>query len=694
MTPRTICSVVAAMLTCAGGAAALAVPLESAFTYQGSLRENGVAVTGTADFEFTLWDAPAGGNQIGSTVAANGVRIEDGLFDVGIDFGAEAFDGEARWLGISLRSPAGSGSFVALGARQPLSATPYALQTRGIFVDDDQNIGIGTTNPLAKLTIEQNGGTNLLSVRQTDSTNVFGAVNVQHTGPGPGVLSSNLGDGTGGDFRSFGPSGNALRALNQGGGMAGLFEINNAGNSETALFVTTNGSGSAGEFVVTDPASGTPALHARHQGLGPAAMFEGDVEIGGGGTTGRLIVDGPGNAAAITANSSWYAIRGTHDSTSGSFPGVWGDTDSVSSNANGVRGYVNSTSPGSGSSGVRGINNGTNNNGYGVHGSHAGGGYGVYGTSVTGRGLYGATSAGSGTTYGVYGLSPSTTGNGVFGWATSASGINYGVHGISNSDTIGSAGVNGYSNDGMGVQGGSITFRGVYGSSITGNGVYGVSSSSRGVLGYATGSGVNYGVRGFTNSGSGYGVYADGTFAATGAKLFIQPDPGDPSREIRFVCLEGNESGTYFRGTTRLENGRAYIEVPEEFRVVSEPTDLTVQVTARGPDAGLWVESRDLNTIVVAGNGDVEFDYFVNGIRRGFKDFRIINENRAFVPEIRGIAYGSQYPPEFRDLLVESGILNADFTPNEETARRLGWELRDPTEEDLRHASGRPVVLK
>ena len=40
-----------------------------------------------------------------------------------------------------------------------------------------------------------------------------------------------------------------------------------------------------------------------------------------------------------------------------------------------------------------------------------------------------------------------------------------------------------------------------------------------------------------------------------GIKSFVQPHPADASKEIRFVCLEGNESGTYFRGSGRVVGG-------------------------------------------------------------------------------------------------------------------------------------------
>jgi hypothetical protein len=44
---------------------------------------------------------------------------------------------------------------------------------------------------------------------------------------------------------------------------------------------------------------------------------------------------------------------------------------------------------------------------------------------------------------------------------------------------------------------------------------------------------------------------------------------------------------------------------------------------------------------------------------------------------VRGVPYGTQYPQELRDILVGNGTLNADYTPNESTAARLGWRLVD-----------------
>lgn len=172
-------------------------------------------------------------------------------------------------------------------------------------------------------------------------------------------------------------------------------------------------------------------------------------------------------------------------------------------------------------------------------------------------------------------------------------------------------------------------------------------------------------------------VFAEGDSGATGVKSFIQPHPTDASKQIRFVCLEGNESGTYFRGKTQLQGGIAVVPVPEEFRLASEAENLTVQLTAMG-NARVWVQSYDLDQVVIGGTADIEVHYMVNGVRRGYGDLETIVPNTAYVPRGRR-PFGTQYPQAIRDMLVENGILNPDYTPNELTASRMGWSLEiDP----------------
>src|SRR3990170_3808334 len=112
-------------------------PLGTAFTYQGQLKGAGVPLDGTADFQFTLWDAagsgnpPTGGTQVGGVQATNALPVSAGLFTVtlnnGGEFGASAFIGEQRWLEISVNG-------TALSPRQALTAAPYALHSAGPWV--------------------------------------------------------------------------------------------------------------------------------------------------------------------------------------------------------------------------------------------------------------------------------------------------------------------------------------------------------------------------------------------------------------------------------------------------------------------------------------------------------------------------------------------------------------------------------
>jgi hypothetical protein len=132
------------------------MPLGTGFTYQGRLNSSGVPVNATADFQFSLWNAASAGVQVGSTVAVNNLSISNGLFTVTLDFGWSAFNGDARWLQIALRSPAGGGAFTTLTPRQSITVAPYALQTRRLFVNGAGDVGIGTTTPGWRLSV--NGG--------------------------------------------------------------------------------------------------------------------------------------------------------------------------------------------------------------------------------------------------------------------------------------------------------------------------------------------------------------------------------------------------------------------------------------------------------------------------------------------------------------------------------------------------------
>ena len=108
--------------------------LGTGFTYQGQLKKNGAPVNADCTFTFSLWDAVGSGNPIGGNQTVNGVTVSNGLFTVtlneGGQFGADAFNGEARWLQTSVTCPGDSGAST-LSPRQPITPAPYALAAPG-----------------------------------------------------------------------------------------------------------------------------------------------------------------------------------------------------------------------------------------------------------------------------------------------------------------------------------------------------------------------------------------------------------------------------------------------------------------------------------------------------------------------------------------------------------------------------------
>lgn len=97
----------------------------TAFTYQGRLDANGVAVTGTYDLQFGLWTAASGESQLGMPVTNLATPVVRGLFTVSLDFGAN-FPGAERWLEIAVRTN-GDGAFSTLTPRQRVTPSPYAI---------------------------------------------------------------------------------------------------------------------------------------------------------------------------------------------------------------------------------------------------------------------------------------------------------------------------------------------------------------------------------------------------------------------------------------------------------------------------------------------------------------------------------------------------------------------------------------
>jgi hypothetical protein len=160
------CTLAAVLLTSQGAVHAQA-PLGTAFSYQGTLKEGGVAADGADyDFRLRLFDDPEAGSQIGTALFFNDETVANGLFTFELDFGAGVFTGEALWLEVGVkREPLEP--FTVLAPRQPLNAAPFALYAldgpgpagfwadngNDIYSTNSGNVGIGTTTPIALLEV-------------------------------------------------------------------------------------------------------------------------------------------------------------------------------------------------------------------------------------------------------------------------------------------------------------------------------------------------------------------------------------------------------------------------------------------------------------------------------------------------------------------------------------------------------------
>lgn len=103
MKTKSLIASLAVATFCVANALAV-LPIGTAFTYQGRLTDGAQSANGNYDFVFNLMDAATNGNSVGPNMAMPNVSVHDGYFTVVLDFGANAFDGSARWLDIVVRT--------------------------------------------------------------------------------------------------------------------------------------------------------------------------------------------------------------------------------------------------------------------------------------------------------------------------------------------------------------------------------------------------------------------------------------------------------------------------------------------------------------------------------------------------------------------------------------------------------------
>lgn len=159
MTNRT--RVVSLFLSLPAAASWAQTAVGTSVSYQGRLTESGAPANGAYDFQARLFDAATDGTQIGLMLTANDLAVAEGLFTTFMDFGADAFVTDARWLEISVRPGASGGAYTPLTPRQRIRAAPFAVQSLNdanwaksgtdISNTNTGNVGVNQDSPLTNL---------------------------------------------------------------------------------------------------------------------------------------------------------------------------------------------------------------------------------------------------------------------------------------------------------------------------------------------------------------------------------------------------------------------------------------------------------------------------------------------------------------------------------------------------------------
>jgi hypothetical protein len=292
------------------GGASMADPLGAAFTYQGKLADGNSAVSGIYDLRFTLYDALSGGAVVGSSLTNAAASVSNGLFTVTLDFGTGAFTGNARWLEIGVRTN-GSGVFIVLAPRQPLTPAPYALFALtpagppgppGLQGAAGPTGATGAQGPTGPSTTTNNTfyiGSDQ-NANQANSTLAFGTDNRTNL-----ILleNGNVGIGRANPATTLDVNG-TVTATNFAGNGAGLTNLNSAQLTGTVPLARLPGA------VVTNNGTGL-ALSGAFSGNGNALTNLNAAQLAGT-ISSNNIAAGTISAAKLAAVSNWFMLTMTN----------------------------------------------------------------------------------------------------------------------------------------------------------------------------------------------------------------------------------------------------------------------------------------------------------------------------------------------------------------------------------------------
>ncbi len=292
----------------------------TAFTYQGRLNDGANPANGSYDLTFALFDAGSTGAQLAGTVTNQATAVSNGLFTVTLDFGNQ-FPGANRWVEIAVRTN-GVGTFSTLAPRQPITATPYALQAANATT-------AGSASSVAAANLS---GTLLNSSLPASPTFSGTATASAFTGSGAAVTALNAGNIASGTLNDARLSSNvALRDATQT--FTGANTMNNPANNFSGAF---NGNFSGSGAALTN-------VNLMNALSGVAVTLTTNASsFGFSIASAPLVGDNPHSVVTADVNGD-----GRADLVSANFGVGFGNTLSVLTN-NGSGGFAPASSPGVG----------------------------------------------------------------------------------------------------------------------------------------------------------------------------------------------------------------------------------------------------------------------------------------------------------------------------------------------------------
>ncbi len=373
--------------TIAGATAVLSTVAHAqttAFSYQGKLTDGGAPATGSYDLQFRLFDTSAVGTgvQQGTAMVLPAVAVDAGIFTVALDFGANVFDGSARYLEIGVRPGNSPSAFVLLAPRHPIASSPYAVQTlnaqqlggvpasRYVAAAPNGYVGVGTANPLSGRLHVVGGGTTAVYADGGSATGVQGI--------------STSGVGVRGASNSF----EGVRGETAGTASGGVVGYNVSG-AGYGVYGASEGEAVRGQSAVGTGVMGTSTSGAGVRGnssssvgvWGTSSSFEGVRGESGGASSGGVV---------------GYNTSGTGPGVYGSGAGTGAGVSGVSVTGSGVFGQSSATATtaaagvygkGLGSGGIGVIGEANVTNAVGVFGvSSSADGFGVYARALNSQG--------------------------------------------------------------------------------------------------------------------------------------------------------------------------------------------------------------------------------------------------------------------------------------------------------------------